>query len=56
MIDQKDFNKEKLSKILNDILDNKNEYLQKKNNMEKFNYQNSWNNINQKIIRIINEN
>ncbi len=56
VIDQKDFNKEKLSKILNDILDNKNEYLRKKNNMEKFNYQNSWNNINEKIIKIINEN
>ena len=28
----------------------------KKNNLQKLNYQNSWNNVNQKILKIINEN
>ena len=35
---------------------NKYEYNIKKNNLEKHNSQNSWNNINQKILEIINEN
>ena len=30
--------------------------LNKKKNMKKFSYQNTWNNINQKLISIINEN
>ena len=33
-----------------------NDSLEKKNNMDIFNYQNTWNNINQKIISTINEN
>ena len=28
----------------------------KKNNLKKLNYQNTWNNVNQKILKIINEN
>ena len=28
----------------------------KKNNLQKLNYQNTWNNVNQKILKIINEN
>ena len=28
----------------------------KKNNLQKLNYQNTWNNVNQKILDIINEN
>ena len=27
----------------------------KKNNLKKLNYQNNWNNVNQKILKIINE-
>ena len=38
------------------IIDNKNEYQEKQNNMKNFSYQNSWNNINQKIKLVINEN
>ena len=38
------------------IIENKEEYLDKKMNMKNFNYQNTWNNINQKIITTINEN
>ena len=44
-----------ISKLVN-ILDNKSEYLAKKINMKNFSYQNTWNNINQKIISVINEN
>ena len=28
----------------------------KKNNLQKLNYQNTWNNVNQKLLKIINEN
>ena len=42
--------------IITNIIENKNEYLEKQNNMKNFSYQNSWNNINQKIKSIINEN
>ena len=44
-----------IDKLVN-IIEKKDEYLDKKKNMKKFNYQNTWNNINQKIINIINEN
>jgi UDP-N-acetylglucosamine--N-acetylmuramyl-(pentapeptide) pyrophosphoryl-undecaprenol N-acetylglucosamine transferase len=44
-----------VNKLAN-IIDNKDEYLVKKINMKNFSYQNTWNNINQKIISVINEN
>jgi UDP-N-acetylglucosamine--N-acetylmuramyl-(pentapeptide) pyrophosphoryl-undecaprenol N-acetylglucosamine transferase len=28
----------------------------KKNNLEKLNYQNTWNNVNQNLLKILNEN
>ena len=34
----------------------KDDYLNKKKNMEKFSYKNTWNNINEKIVNTINEN
>ena len=42
-------------KLIN-IIDNKLKYLDKKKNMKNFSYQNTWNNINLKIISTINEN
>ena len=39
-----------------DIASNKNELSVKKNNLEKLNYQNTWNNVNQNLLNIINEN
>ncbi|MDA9084612.1 UDP-N-acetylglucosamine--N-acetylmuramyl-(pentapeptide) pyrophosphoryl-undecaprenol N-acetylglucosamine transferase [Candidatus Pelagibacter sp.] len=42
------------SKLLN-IIENKDEFLNKKNNMKSFSCQNTWNNINQKLINTINE-
>ena len=53
---QKKINDNNLTEKLINIIENKEEYLDKKKNMENFNYQNTWNNINQKIISVINEN
>ena len=47
---------EKIEEILEDILINKSDYLKKKENLKKLNYQNSWINVNEKILKIINEN
>ena len=56
ILKQDDISKNNLiDKVIN-IIENKEEYLNKKKNMKNFNYQNTWNNINQKIITIINEN
>ncbi len=43
-------------KLLRHILQDKNEYLKKKENLKELNYQNTWINVNQKILSIINEN
>ena len=47
---------EKIEEILEDILINKSDYLKKKENLKKLNYQNTWINVNEKILKIINEN
>jgi len=47
---------EKIGDLLNDILKNKTDILNKKENLKKLNYQNSWINVNQKILNTINEN
>ena len=56
MIDQNNFDKQKLEELLINISSKKDEYLIKKNNLEKLNYQNTWNNVNQNLLNIINEN
>ncbi len=56
LLEEKEFNEHKLSAILTNIINNKDEYLKKKKNLEKFCYQNTWNNVNQKLIEAINEN
>ena len=47
---------EKIEDFLIDILNNKSDYLKKKENLKKLNYQNSWINVNQKILKVIYEN
>ncbi len=47
---------EKIEGLLKDILKNKTDFLNKKENLKKLNYQNTWINVNQKILSIINEN
>jgi len=56
IINQNEINDENITNELVSIIDNKHEYLVKKMNMKNFSYQNTWNNINQKIISVINEN
>ena len=55
VIEQTNFEK-KIEHLLNEILIDKIEYLKKKENLKKLNYQNTWINVNQKILEIINEN
>jgi len=47
---------EKIEDLLNNIMINKKDCLKKKENLKKLNYQNTWINANQKILKIINEN
>lgn len=47
---------EKIEAVLLEIIGNKNDYLKKKDNLKNFNYQNTWNDVNQKILEHINEN
>ena len=55
LIEQRVF-EEKIYHLLREILKNKSDLLQKKDNLKKLNYQNTWINVNQKILTIINEN
>ena len=56
ILNQNEINNEIITNKLMNIIDNKEEYFVKKKNMKNFSYQNTWNNINQKIISVINEN
>ncbi len=55
IVDQNNFD-EKIEDILNTLLRNKSDYLNKKENLKKLNYQNTWINVNQKILNTLNEN
>jgi len=55
IIDQTNFDS-KIDNILLKILNDKSDYLEKKKNLKKLNYQNSWINVNQKILKSIDEN
>jgi UDP-N-acetylglucosamine--N-acetylmuramyl-(pentapeptide) pyrophosphoryl-undecaprenol N-acetylglucosamine transferase len=55
IIEQTNFEK-KIEHLLSEILTDKIDYLKKKENLKKLNYQNTWINVNQKILEIINEN
>ena len=56
IINQNEINDTNLTNKLFNIISNKEECMNKKINMKNFSYQNTWNNINQKIISTINEN
>ncbi len=55
VIEQTNFEK-KIEHLLSEILTDKIDYLKKKENLKKLNYQNTWIDVNQKILEIINEN
>ena len=56
LINQHDYKKENLKEFILNLIQNSDNYFEKKNNMIKFSYQNTWNNINQKLLALINEN
>ncbi len=56
VVEQINFDKKKFKDLLSNIMINKDEILVKKNNLEKLNYQNTWNNVNQNLLNLINEN
>ena len=56
ILDQTNLSKEKLLNTLLNILNNNSELKNKEINLKKLNYQNSWNDANQKLKKIINEN
>ncbi len=53
---EQSFFEEKIEELLKYIFINKSDYLKKKENLKKINYQNTWINVNQKILKSINEN
>ena len=56
ILNQHEISNTNLTDKLVSIIEDREEYENKKRNMKNFNYQNTWNNINQKIINTINEN
>tara|TARA_B100000945_G_C20343246_1_gene578494 strand:+ start:133 stop:1212 length:1080 start_codon:yes stop_codon:yes gene_type:complete len=56
LINQTEYKKENLKEFILNLIQKPEDYLEKKNNMAKFSYQNSWNDINQKLLALINEN
>ncbi len=56
ILEEKNFNSGDIYKIINQIMVNKNEYNEKKNNLIKLNENKTWEDINQKIIKIFNDN
>ena len=56
IIDQKKFDKKKFEELLLKISKKDEYYVAKKENLKKLNYQNTWNNVNQNLLEILNEN
>ncbi len=56
IVNQKDFEKQNFEDFLLNIIRHKEEYLVKKKNLENLNYQNTWINVNQNLLSILNEN
>ncbi len=56
IIDQKKFDKNKFEELLFKISKKDEDYVTKKENLKKLNYQNTWNNVNQNLLEILNEN
>ena len=55
-MNQNEVNSTSLTEKILSVIENKEEYFIKKNNMKNFKYQNTWNNVREKIITTINEN
>ena len=53
---EQNFFEQNIENTLKDILEKKSEYMEKKENLKKLNKRNTWINVNQKILKVINEN
>jgi UDP-N-acetylglucosamine--N-acetylmuramyl-(pentapeptide) pyrophosphoryl-undecaprenol N-acetylglucosamine transferase len=56
VVDQINFDKQKFEDLLLDSLKNKDDFFKKKKNLVNLNYQNTWKNVNQNLLKTINEN
>ncbi len=56
ILEEKNFNSGDIYEIINQIMNNKNEYFEKKNNLIKFNENETWENLNKKIVKYLNDN
>jgi len=56
LINQFDYKSDYLKELIANIIQNPENYFEKKNNMINYSYQNTWNNINQSLLDLINEN
>ena len=56
IVEQTNFDQLKFEDLLIGILKNDDDFIKKKKNLENLNYQNTWNNVNQNLLKIINEN
>ena len=56
LINQLDYKSDYLKELIVNIIENPENYFEKKNNMINYSYQNTWNNINQSLLDLINEN
>tara|TARA_Y100000590_G_scaffold364860_1_gene423437 strand:+ start:37 stop:1113 length:1077 start_codon:yes stop_codon:yes gene_type:complete len=56
ILKEEEFSQNKLTTLLLNIIENKEDYFIKKKNLENFSYQNNWNDINEKLINCLNEN
>jgi len=56
LIRQNNFNVDNIADLIVGLFTNKNEYFKKKENLEKISNQNTWNNVNKKLLNLINEN
>ena len=50
------FDQKKMITFFRNLLENQTDYLNKKDNLNKISYQNTWNKINQKVKELVNEN
>ena len=56
ILEEKNFNSGDVTKIINKIMTNKIEYSEKKKNLKKISENNTWENINKKVLKYLNEN
>ena len=56
ILEEKNFNSGDIYEIINQIMNNKNEYFEKKNNLIKFNENETWENLNKNIVEYLNDN